>query len=260
MSDVMQDEIEQMNKPFVMGEEDEQKTDAPTTDEPVAGTDAPTTDEPDIEVDEPKTDAPATDAPTTEAPDDRDQTITDLRAELAEKDIKPDAPTTKAPIVFEDQDFVKDIDLDEAIRDPKEFNKILNSIYQKAVTDTQQRLGTEISQSVPNMVSVVSNLQKATDVFYGDNEDLKPFKKVVATVFDDLVTANPNKQYADIMTDVAPEVRKRLKLPEYVKKTVDKKTSPKLPKTKSKPGRTTNKPKISPIEEGINAMNETLRR
>lgn len=264
MGNELQDEINQMNKPFVMGG-DEVKTDPPVTDAPDVKTEPPTTDEPNIDGEDGndldiKTDPPATDAPTTGAPDDKDQTILDLRAKLAERDIKTDPPTTKAPIVFEDQDFVKDIDLEETIRDPKEFNKILNSIYQKAVTDTQQKLGNQMSQSIPNMITVASNLQKATEIFYDSNEDLKPFKKVVATVFGDLVKTNPDKPYAEVMQDVAPEVRKRLELPDYVKKTVDKNTPPKLPKKKSKPGRTNAKPDLDPLQEDIGKMNETLRR
>lgn len=258
-----QEEIELMNKPFSMGSVE---TDAPTTNEPDIKTKPPTTEEPsgDIETDAPKTEAPETiapktGAPTTDVPDDRDQIISDLRAKLNEKDITTKAPTTKAPI--EDQDFLKDLDLEDVMRDSKEFNKLLNSIYQKAVTDTQDTMGIKINQTVPNMVSMVSNLQKATESFYDDNEDLKPFKKVVAHVFDDLVATNPDKPYSDIMSDVAPEVRKRLELPKYIKKQKEaKKTPPKLPSKKKKPGRATPKSDIGSLEESINTMNETLKR
>lgn len=254
-------EIDLMNKPFSMGDEGDEgdvKTDPSTTEEPddEIKTEPPTTEEPD----EDRLIIKPTDAPTTDAPDDRDQIISDLRAKLSEKDVTTKAPTTKSPITFEDQDFLKDLDIEEVVRDSKEFNKLLNSIYQKAVTDTQKNVGVEVTQAIPNMISVVTNLQKATDTFYDENEDLKPFKKVVAQVFDDLVITNPDKPYSELMSDVAPEVRKRLELPEYVKIKETKKSPPKLPSKKKKPGQAGPKRDLSSLEEGINAMNETLRR
>lgn len=260
--DKMKKEIDQMNEPFSMGdaETDSPGTDAPSTEAPDDTTDAPSTDVPSAETEVPETTAPKTDVPTTDAPDDRDQIISDLRTKLNEKDVTTKAPTTKAPLVFEDQDFLKDLDLEDVTRDPKEFNKLLNSIYQRAVTDTQKRVGVEVTQSIPNMVSMVSNLKKATDDFYDANKDLEPFKKVVAHVFDDLIVANPDKAYAEVMSDVAQETRKRLKLPKPTNKTVDKGTPPKLPSKKKKPGRSDHKPKSSPLESGIDEMNKSLNR
>lgn len=260
----VQKEIELMNKPFSMGSV-KNETEAPTTEAPIIDTEAPATEAPSVETDSPKTEAPETtapktNAPTTDAPDDRDQIIADLRTKLNEKDVTTKAPTTKAPTVFEEQDFLKDLDLEEVTGDPKEFNKLLNSIYQRAVTDTQKTVNAEVTQSIPNMVSVVSNLQKATSDFYDANKDLEPFKKVVAHVFDDLVSAEPNKAYDEIMLDVALETRKRLELPKPTNKKVDKGTPPKLPNKKKKPGRSDPKPKSSPLEEGIDAMNNSLRR
>lgn len=254
----MQEELDMMNKPFSMGSVE---TDAPI--DPGVKTEPPTTEEPSVETEPPKTEvpettAPKTEAPTTEVSDDKDQIIADLRDKLNEKKITTKAPTTIAPV--EEQNFLKDLDLEEVTGDPKEFNKLLNSIYQRAVTDTQKRVGTDVTQSIPNMVSMVSNLQKATDDFYGSNKDLEPFKKVVAHVFDDLVTANPEKPYADVMLDVAQETRKRLDLPKPTNKKVDKGIPPRLPGKKKAPGRINNKPKLSSLEEGIDEMNKSIRR
>lgn len=263
----IQDEIDLMNKPFVMGDDINTDPPAPATDPPAPitdapddfKTDAPTTDAPSNETIPPKTDAPATDAPTTDAPDERDQTIAELRNKLAEKDIKTNAPTTTAPLVFETHDFLKDIDIEEITSKPEDFNKLLNAIYQKAVTDTQKRVDVNISQTVPNMINMASSLKKATESFYDNNGDLKPFKKVVAHVFDEIVNNNPNKPYADVMEEVAPEVRKRLELPAYVKKTVNKRKPPRLPNKRGKSGKAEAKPKANTLENDINSMNEVLR-
>jgi hypothetical protein len=264
----IQQDVDLMNKSFDEGIVDEPvvtdapKTDPPTTDEPK--TDPPTTDAPDeFKTDAPETKAPETKAPTTDAPDDRDQVIADLRAKLAEKDApvvpKTKAPTTEAPVTFETQDFLKDLDVENLTDNTEEFNKLLNAVYQKAVTDTRSVPGIDL-QSIPDMVMVATNLQKVTESFYAENKDLKPFKKIVATVFDDLVAKDSNKTFGEIIKDVAPEVRKRLELPDQVKKPLDKGKSPKLPRKKGKPGRSQDKPVLHPLRTELEEMNETLGR
>lgn len=261
----IREDVDLMNKSFdegVVNEPvatdppvDDVKTDPPTTDE--SKTEPPSTDPPE---DEFKTDPPKTDAPTTDAPDDRDQIIEDLRAKLAEKDAsapKTTAPTTDAPLTFEEHDFLKDIDIEDVVSDPKKLNELLNVAYQKAVTDTRE-LGTPMPDISATVAAVVS-LQKSADVFYNENEDLKPFKKVVATVFDDLIAENSDRTYAEVMAEVAPEVRKRLELPKPTKKS-DKSTPPRLPRKKAKSGRTEHKSKPDPLQSELAEMDEALGR
>ena len=176
---------------------------------------------------------------------------------MADKDKAPKtkASTTEAPLTFEDQDFVGDLD----IEDSSDLNKILNAVYQKGITDTRGIVGKQAT-SIPDIVTMVSNLQKATENFYDENKDLAPFKKVVAAVFEDLVAENPNKPYDDLMKDVAPEARNRLELPPLQKKTVDRGKSPKLPRKKGKPGKTEHKPTLDPMQTDIDEMNKDLRR
>ena len=258
----IQKDVDNMNRSF-SGEEITTdppviRTDPPTTDAPDIKTEPPSTDEPDeFKTDAPETSAPKTEVPTTDAPDDRDQIITDLRKKLADKDEAPKtkAPTTTAPLTFEDQDFIGDLD----IEDSSDLNKILNTVYQKGVTDTRGMVG-EQATSIPDIVNLVTTLQKATEIFYDENKDLAPFKKVVSTVFEDLVAKNPNKPYTDLMADVAPEARKRLELPPLQKKTVDKGKSPKLPRKKGKSGKTEHKPTLDPMQTDIDEMNKDLRR
>lgn len=262
----IQQDVDLMNKSFDEGIVDEPVvTEEPTTEEPK--TEPPATSAPDefkteaLRTDAPETEAPKTEAPTTDMPDDRDQVIEDLRAKLAEKDTTPPVPktkppTTEAPVTFEEQDFTKDFDLENLTDDAKELNKLLNTVYQKAVTDTRKAPGPNL-QSIPEMVVAATNLQKVTDAFYNENKDLKPFKKVVATVFDDLVTKDPDKKFSELIKDVAPEVRKRLELPDQVKKT-DKGKLPRLPRKKGKPGRPKDKLDSTPLQIELEEMNVTL--
>ena len=206
-------------------------------------------------------------------PDEKDKIILALRTKLAEKETvkepekKEEEEVKEEPLKFVDQDFVGELDIEEVLRDPKEFNKLLNTIYQKAVTDTRQILGEGVLRSIPDIVktniTVMTNLKKASDKFYVDNKDLVPFKKVVATVFEELASENPGKKYDEILDEVGTEVRKRLDLKkEAVKKDVDDKDDPpKLHRKKGKAGGPEDeKPNTSSLQNDISKMNTTLGR
>ena len=207
--------------------EDDLKTEPPSTDEPK--TEPPTTDEP--ETDAPKTDAPETDAPKTEAPttDIPDEAAElkrendELRRKLDEASApKTKPPTTTAPATdppIEVQDFVGELDLEDISRSPGEFNKLLNKIYSKAVSDTRlefKNYNKSTLEKVPALVSdnvsVQQKLKALTDNFYKENPDLDGFKKVVSTVFDELVVETPNDPYDKVLSKVGDEVRRRLEL------------------------------------------------
>jgi len=275
----IQSEVELMNRSFGEGIVTEAiateppGTDAPGTNAPVSDsplTEAPATGSPSTEspsTQAPSTESPSTNAPATDAPDEKDKIIEELRAKLAEKEsLKTDAPTTEAPLALDIQDFVGDLDIEDVMNDPAEFNKLLNKIYQQAVTDTRKVLGEGVLRSIPDIVRsniiTMANLQKASDQFYADNEDLRPFKKVVAAVFEELASENPDKRFDVIMKDVAPEVRKRLELhKQATKKDVgDGNKPPRLPRKKGRSGRNQDKPNPSPLLNELEQMNKTLRR
>lgn len=270
-------EVDLMNKSFSDLHEGDALTDSPATDPPAA-TDAPTTDEPtddemitDAPTDDLVTDEPKTEPPTTDAPDERDQTIADLRAKLAEKDSgpKPTAPpATVAPLVFEPQDFIGDENVEDITSNKESLNKLLNIVYSKGVTDSRSIVGGGVAEVIPSLVTsqinMVTQMKETRDNFYVANEDLRSFPDVVSTVFDDIAKKNPDETYGNIIKAVAPEVRKRLNLPEHKPGNNDKKSGkgnpPNLPRKKGKPGRSQTKPKTSPIESELDEMNEVLGR
>lgn len=254
------------------GKEDAPATEAPVVDEPV---ETPTTELPKEEEGEVKTDAPSTDAPEDDELTRIKSENEELRKKVAEKTIEPKPvekekpPATDPPIV--DQDFVKDVDLDEVTREPSAFNKLLNTIYKKAVETVRgeaRKSKEEIIQTVPGMVKkdleVQQSLKEMSDKFYSNNKDLKPFSKVVGVVFEELASQNPNEKYSALLEKVGDETRKRLELKKPETKPVDKGNDkgddpPPLPRTKG--GRIT-KPKQNdnPLANEIDQMNKVLGR
>ncbi len=259
----MQSEVDEMNKTFNPFQE---SSNTSVTEPP--GTVAPSTDLPgdlDLSTDSPSSSAPSTTAPSTDAPDERDQVIADLRAKLAEKETKPEPePQPEPELKFEEQDFVGDLDFDTLVSDPKEFNKFLNTFYQKAVTDTRRVLGEGVLRSIPDIVrtnlTIMTSLQEASKRFYEENKDLEPFKRVVATVFEDLSSANPGKTYEQLMPEVAAESRKRLELTSKALKPKGDNQPPRLPRKQGRSGTPEGKPNLTPIESELDAMNKVLLR
>jgi hypothetical protein len=196
--------------------------------------------------------------------DEKDKVIEELRAKISELST-PVKPTEVKPPVespkIEDQDFVKDFDMDEVTRDPLEFNKVLNKVYQKASNDVQTRFAAELPGIISHHIAVVQNMEATRRSFYEANKDLEPFGNVVAVVFEELAKANAEKPYGDVIKLVAPEVRKRLKLPEPSVQKGEVKSGPKPPNLPRKDGKAGNltvaKPNNSTQSE-IEEMNKSL--
>jgi vacuolar-type H+-ATPase subunit I/STV1 len=200
-------------------------------------------------------------------PEDKDKVITDLKAEIevlkaaqekpkveeVKKEDSPIAPT------FEEQDFLKDKDLDELTRDPKEFNKVLNEIYKKASIDAGERLLKSIPEIVKSQVVIHQQLIELANNFYSANPDLVKYKKNVALVFEDLQSKNPDKSFSDLSAEAAQETRKKLNLPNPEIKEVKKLDPPPILPTKSgQAGRPSSQPSTQKIQDDLAAMNKAL--
>jgi hypothetical protein len=254
-------------------------TDAPVTEQPEVKTEPPSTDPPD----EPETDAPVTEEPETEAPTTEQPTDDELERfkreneELRKKIDDMSAPKTKSPSTeppstfapIEQHNFVDGIDIDDVTRDPEEFNKLLNKIYAKAVEVTRNEIQgrtdtliTKVPDMVKQNVSIQQKLAKMTQEFYEDNEDLRPFRKVVSAVYDELVQENPNETFEVILDKVEKETRSRLELPKgKVKKPKPQKSDddpPKLPRHRGKKGARKTNQKTDPLINEIDEMNRSL--
>lgn len=273
----MLDELSDMNTVVVDHESleniqgEEKTTIAPSTDAPIEDKEGG---ESNGEI---VTEIASTEAPTTEVPEvdpiearlsKFEEENNKLREEIERlsktKEPTPtQAPTTEIP--FQDQDFLGELDLEELTTDPKTLNKLLNSVYQKAVKDTRNNVLEETYKNIPdivkNNIAIQNNLKKTSENFYAEHEDLKPFKKVVAAVYEELISENPDKKYDELLKNVADEARKRLDLHKKVtnKQSVSKKPeAPKLPRKKNKPGNTQQKPNTNSLADEIDTMNKVL--
>jgi len=263
--DQIRKEVDEMtdsiDSPTLPGQ-DELRTDSPSTDAP--GTEAPGTDAP-------STDAPSTDAPTTDAPaeDPRDAELRELRekVEALEGKQSTDPPPTQSPSTeapLSDEDFIGDMDLDDLSRDPSQLNTVLNKIYKRAVEHarTEIRTGDEaVMRSMPDIIkhniSLETELKKAKDDFYEKNEDLLPFNKVVAAVFEELAAEQPGKSFTEILPDVAKETRKRLDLSKRSTQPGNDDDPPPLQKSK-RGKRQTPKPDPTPLQNELDDMDRVL--
>jgi len=88
------------------------------------------------------------------------------------------------------------------------------------------------------------------------NEDLKPFKKVVAAVFEEVASENPGKSYKELLPLVGEEARKRLELH---RKSTDQ-SPPRLPRKRGKSTVPKEPPATDPLLAELEAMNKSLRR
>ena len=213
--------------------------------------------EPEPEVKEPKPDVKE---------DNRDKTIADLRAKIADFEAKKSEPVKQEPkkeqpvSQDEDQDFLGELDVDEVTRDPKELNRLLNKIHHKAVMDTRDILMRDLPNIVRTQATIVDDLRRTSEQFYNDNKDLAPFKKVVATVFEEFVSKSPDKSYSDLIKEVGPEVRKRLELPtpSPTKSAPESSKPPRLPSKGSRAGQVQDSSTNEPLQSEIEAMNKVL--
>ena len=180
--------------------------------------------------------------------------------EEPEKEIPKEEPPT-----FEPQEFLtEDEDLEDLIRDPDKLNKVFNSIYQRAVTDTRKTLGEGILRSIPEIVrssvDMMDRLKEMNTKFYADNQELQPFKKVVAAVFEEVATEHPGKDMMELLPMVADESRKRLELHKNATKQDGPRKSPKLPSRKRRMTIADDKPNTDPLLNELEEMNKIIRR
>ena len=235
------------------------------------------TDSGDLEEDE-DADAEQSDEDDQDEPDEKDKEITDLKSRLdileAEKkaiDTKDDSEEEKETLeelTFETQDFIGELDVEDVFSNKDSVNELLNKVYQMGVTNSRDVVGDHILRSVPSIVDanivLKEELMEARTKFYKDNPELEAFPKVVAAVFEEVSSKNPDKGYKDLLDEVGKEARSKLDLHKKAteKESSDIKKKEKSPRLPGKKGGRTSKeqPDVSSLESEIDEMNETVAR
>jgi len=189
----------------------------------------------------------------------------DLEEEDPPTEPSDDKPADSEPS-FTPENFVGDMDLDDLSRDPEALNELLNNVYRKGIDSSRSQIITgneSVLKSIPDIVktnlALITNLTKASKDFYEENQDLVPWKKAVASVFEEVSARNPDKSHTENLKTTSTEVRKRLKLKDQaISKDKNKNgKGPRLPKSKGNK-RQSEKPSTKGIESEIEAMNKIL--
>jgi hypothetical protein len=224
-------------------------------DEVVPNTDPPVQSSDESQDKEVKDESSEAKPPTTDVPAKEEDELSKLRSRILELELSikgkdPDKdkevpPATDPPIG--EKNFLEGVDLDDIRDDPVALNKLLNKIYAQSIADARdiiKHARKETFETLPTVVTeqieLKATLRKMTDEFYAANPDLGKWRKSVSTVFNEVVSENPNMKISDVLRKVGDETRERLGLPkpdtrsakDNQTKTKDEGDPPPLPKRK----------------------------
>jgi hypothetical protein len=161
-----------------------------------------------------------------------------------EQDVKPDK---EKKVVRDLIPFVNDEVYEKAISDPSELNRLMNTVYDNAISYMTQ----SIPQLVGQMVNQQTQMTGMVEEFYKENEDLVPMKNYVGFVANELASKHPDWAYDKLFGEVATEVRKRVSISKKAS-SVENKAKGKRPAFAKKPsGRSNVGVKLGELEQDI---------
>jgi hypothetical protein len=246
---------------FDTSEGDDQSTDPPSTES--SSTESPATAAPE---DNKSTEAPSTEAPA-DSPD-YESKIRDLEEKIEQLTKKPStkAPSTDAPV--DELDFLGDEEVDDLLSDKKSLNALLNKVFLKGAEMTKKQMlknRHEILQSLPTMVKTnivtLESVRKASEDFYKNNPDLEPFRKTVATMFEEVATEHPDWTHEKLLKASEKMTREKLGIEKKANPQPEPKPkSPPLPRKRSQHRQTNNPEPSDPMLAEIEAMEKSLWR
>lgn len=113
--------------------------------------------------------------------------------------------------------FLEGTDLEEAFGSVEGFNKILASVYQRAVEDTRKALLPDIdrrlSTQVVEQVQQQNSLREQVDGFFAENPDLAVMRRTVAAVATEVAKEKPDLTLPEVFAESATRTRQMLHLP-----------------------------------------------
>lgn len=142
--------------------------------------------------------------------------------------------------------------VDDILDDPKKFNEFAMRIYSRAKEDAR----TEVLRSIPNVVIHQVQQQRvlndAIEEFYKENEDLKPVRRTVGVVTNEVVSEHPDWALDKVLDEVAKKTRQVLGMKQRVESRIKKRVrKPALVKKKTTSSAKPASPNISELERDI---------
>lgn len=99
-------------------------------------------------------------------------------------------------------------ELEAAISDPKKFSEVLSGVHKNAVLQSMQRLLPAVQQLIGQQLA----LTQVINDFYTDNPDLRPVKKLVMMVAQQMASANPAMPYEQLFQKTGEQIRSQYKM------------------------------------------------
>jgi hypothetical protein len=145
-------------------------------------------------------------------------------------------------------DFLADVDIDEVLTTTDGLNSLLNSVYNKAMSDASRLTAEQIMKSLPQVVTTYVQqhiaYRETVNDFYQNNPDLMGVKKTLARVANEVTAEKPELDLEGVFDEAATRTRKLLGLRKSVQEnssnketitTSDKKLKPAFARSKGRP-------------------------
>ena len=153
-------------------------------------------------------------------------------------------------------DFVGDANIDDIVSDKKLFNEVLFKVAQATRENTIQTMLRSVPQIIAKQTENQSVIKSAVDEFFGANEDLKPVRKYLGAVANQIYSESPGKKLAEILDEAAVKTRTLLGLKKQAQKNVEASERKRKPALVKKAGgggeRGNDKPNTSELQKDIN--------
>jgi len=121
-------------------------------------------------------------------------------------------------IAVDEVDFLQGRDPNDLLDNPTEFNKLLNVVYRKGVEAgvplAMERSLLAVPQVVVSQIQRSNVMKGLVDDFYKANEDLKPVRRTVGLVANEVHSEHPDWTVQQVFDEAALRTRKVLGMPE----------------------------------------------
>lgn len=130
--------------------------------------------------------------------------------------LTPAAQLELKEIPKDEFDFIGNEDIDEVLSSKENLNKLLQSVYQRGLSEASKLSAESVMQSLPRVVTQYISqhleMRQTVDKFYSDNPDLSSVKRTVAAVANEISANNPELSTEEVFKRTADQTRVMLRL------------------------------------------------